>query len=109
MIKWGAVGQANKRIFYAALMVLLVLGWQEAKAQGIALQMCMERAEAIRITAQVRDRGVSQSDYIAGLKKFNRRDLTAYENEVVTIAYAVKKISPDELMRMAVASCRKYQ
>lgn len=71
--------------------------------------MCMERAKAIQITAQVRDNGVSLANYIAGFRKANGRDLTAYENEVVTIAYAVKTISPDELMRMAVASCRKYQ
>ncbi|WP_316893436.1 hypothetical protein [Ralstonia mannitolilytica] len=71
--------------------------------------MCIERAEAIRITAKVRDSGVSQADYTAGFKKANGRDLSAYENEVVMIAFAANSISSDELHRMAVAACGKYK
>lgn len=106
---WARVSVRHTIFTKVVIASVLTLSLHNAAAQSPAFRSCMERAEAIRITAQVRDRGVNQVDYIAGLKKFNGRELSAYENEVITTAYAAKAISPDELERMAVTACNKYR
>lgn len=78
-------------------------------ADEATFNLCMARANAIRTTAEVRDKGVSQHEYEVRYVQMAGRPLTAAENEVVILAYGASDYSPSQLYNIAVNGCQKFQ
>lgn len=88
--------------FVAAIVVVA-----SASTAAAEYDACMARAQAIQITAQVRDNGVSRHEYETGYAKQWGRPPNAAENEVLTIVYATPNYSPAQLYQITVAGCQR--
>lgn len=101
----------NKIIIFCLELILLApLFSNFANAQSSIFRTCMERAEAIKTTAQLRDSGMNMAEYRKKFTELYGHPPGPAENDIIVPVFVgAKNYSPNKLYDIATRGCiRNY-